>query len=71
MALSDIGSNRNIIVVGKVGSIRVSPARNVLLNLDKQYSHEIFSVFIKKEDLLNFGNDPVSFLKGKRIAVTV
>ncbi len=49
---------------------RVSPARNVLLNLDKQYPNEIFSVFIKKEDLVNFGNDPVSFLKRKRIAVT-
>jgi len=71
MAPSAMGSNRNVILVGKVVSGRVSLSGNVLLNLDKQYSHEIFSVFIKKEDLLNFGNDPVSFLKGKRIAVTV
>ena len=27
-------------------------------------------MFIKKEDLVNFGYDPVVFLKGKRIAVT-
>jgi len=64
------GSNRNIIVVGKVVNVRVSRACNVLLNLDKQYLNEIFSVFIKKEDLVNFGYDPVSFLKGKRIVVT-
>ena len=49
---------------------RVSRAGNVLLNLDKQYPNEIFTVFIKKADLVNFGYDPVVFLKGKRIAVT-
>jgi len=63
-------SNRNVIVVGKVVSGLVSCARNVLLNLNEQYLHEIFSVFIKKETLVNFGYDPVSFLKSKRIAVT-
>ena len=65
-----MGINRNIIVVGKVVSIRVSRAGNILLNLDKQYPHEIFSVFTKKEDLVNFGFDSVSFLERKRIAVT-
>jgi len=63
-------SNRNVIVAGKVVSGRLSLAGNVLLNLDKQYPNETFSVFIKKEDLVNLGYDPVSFLKGKRIAVT-
>jgi len=29
--------------------------------LDKQYPNEIFSVFIKKENLVNFGYDPVFF----------
>jgi len=48
---SAMGSNKNVILVGKVVSGRVSRAGNVLLNLDKQYPHEIFSVFIKKEDL--------------------
>ena len=45
------GSNRNVIVVGKVVSGRVSRAGNVLLNLDKQYPNEIFAVFIKKKAL--------------------
>jgi endonuclease G len=52
---------RNVIVVGKVVSGRVSRAGNVLLNLDKQYPNEIFTVFVKKEDLVNFGYDPVAF----------
>jgi endonuclease G len=70
MAPSAMGSSRNATVVGKVVGGRVSRAGNVLLNLDKQYPNEIFTVFIKKEDLVNFGYDPVAFLKGKRIAVT-
>jgi endonuclease G len=70
MAPSAMGSSRNATVVGKVVSGRVSRAGNVLLNLDKQYPNEIFTVFIKKEDLVNFGYDPVALLKGKRIAVT-
>ena len=65
-----MGSNRNVIAVGKVVSGRVSRAVNVLFDLGKQYPNEIFSVFIKKEDLVNFGFEPVSFLKGKSIAVT-
>ena len=63
-------SNRNVIVVGKVVSGPVSRTGNVLLNLDKQYPNEIFSVFIKKEALVNFGFDSVSFLKGKHMDVT-
>jgi len=63
-------SDVNVIVVGKVVSGRVSLAGNVLFNLDKQYPHEIFSIFIKKEELVNFDYDSVSFLKRKRIAVT-
>jgi endonuclease G len=70
MAPSAMGSSRNVTVVGKVVSARVSRAGNVLLNLDKQYPNEIFTVFIKKEDLVNFGFDPVAYLKGKRIEVT-
>jgi len=62
-------SNRNIIVVGKVVSGRVGCAVNVLFDSGKQYPNKIFSVFIKIEDLVNFGYEPVSFLKGKSIAV--
>jgi len=70
VSTSAMMSNRNVIAVGKVVSGRVSRAVNVLFDLGKQYPNEIFSVFIKKEDLVNFGFEPVSFLKGKSIAVT-
>ncbi len=70
MAGRAVGGSKNSTVVGKVVSARVSRAGNVLLNLDKQYPNEIFTIFIRKEDLLNFEYDPVEFLDGKRIAVT-
>jgi endonuclease G len=70
MAARAVGGSKNSTVVGKVVSGRTSRAGNVLLNLDKQYPNEIFTVFIKKEDLINFEYDPLEFLDGKRIAVT-
>lgn len=70
MARQSVGSSRPITVVGKVVSGRTSRAGNVLLNLDKQYPNELFSIFIRKEDLANFGYDVVPFLKNKRVAVT-
>ncbi len=69
MAARAAGGSKNSTVVGKVVSGRASRAGNVLLNLDKQYPNEIFTIFIKKEDLINFEYDPVEFLDGKRIAV--
>ena len=70
MAQSNVGMQGQIEVVGKVVGGRVSRAGNVLLNLDKQYPNDLFSVFIKKEDLPNFGYDVLPALKGKRIAVS-
>jgi endonuclease G len=70
MARNNIGSSRPVTVVGKVVSGRTSRAGNVLLNLDKQYPNEIFTVFIRKDDLPNFAYDIIPYLKGKRIAVT-
>jgi endonuclease G len=70
MAPSAMGSSRTVTVVGKVVSGRTSLAGNVLLNLDKQYPNEIFSVFIKKDDLPNFPYDILPMLQGNRIAVT-
>jgi endonuclease G len=58
-----------ISVCGKVVSSRLSRAGNVLLNLDKQFPNQVFTVFIKKEDIINFSFDPVTELKGKTICV--
>jgi endonuclease G len=70
MARGVIGSSRPSTVVGTVVGGRTSRAGNIIINLDKQYPNEIFSVFIKKEDIINFPYDILPMLQGKKIAVT-
>jgi endonuclease G, mitochondrial len=65
-----INSNREITVCGTVVSGRASKAGNILLNLDKQFPNQVFTVFIKKENIPNFSYDIVAHLKGKKIFVT-
>jgi len=57
-------------VCGTVVSARLSSKGNVILNLDKQYPHHIFTVFIRKADILNFPYNPVEDLMGRRICLT-
>ncbi len=59
----------SVYVCGKVVSSRLSRSGNVLLNLDKQFPKQVFTVFIKKEDIINFSYDPVKELIGKTICV--
>ena len=61
--------NGEISVVGKVVGARVSKAGNILLNLDKQFPKQIFTVFIKKEYIPNFSFSPEKTLIGKVIVV--
>lgn len=63
------GQNNEISVCGTVVSARLSRNGNALLNLDKQYPNEVFTVFIKKADLVNFNYNPVDGLLGKVICV--
>jgi len=70
MAVSTIGSNRNVTMLGKVVSGLVSCEGNALPNLNKPYPNVIFTVFIKKEDLPNFGDDPVAYINSRRIAIS-
>lgn len=64
-----MNSNDEITVVGTVVGARVSKAGNILLNLDKQFPKQIFTVFIKKENIPNFSYKPDTELKGKVISV--
>ena len=57
-------------VVGQVVSARKSSNGNVLINLDKQFPNQIFTIFIKKKDIVNFSYDPVEFYKGKIVVTT-
>ncbi|MEM7037458.1 MAG: DNA/RNA non-specific endonuclease [Bacteroidota bacterium] len=59
-----------ITVCGTVVSSRVSRKGNILMNLDKKFPDQIFTVFIRKEFISNFGYDPEKAWDGKVIAVT-
>lgn len=48
------GSGHRLKVCGTVVSARYSRSGNLWLNIDKQFPNQIFSVFIRKEDLVNF-----------------
>jgi endonuclease G len=64
-----IGHNDPISVCGTVVGARLSKAGNMLINLDKQFPNQVFTVFIKKEDIVNFDYDLTSVLKNKVICV--
>lgn len=63
-------SNNIITVCGTVVGARLSKAGNVLINFDKQFPNQVFTVFIKKENISNFTYKPEEALKGKVICVT-
>lgn len=49
-----MGGGQRINVCGTVVSTRYSRSGNLWLNIDKQFPNPIFSVYIRKEDLVNF-----------------
>jgi len=65
-----INSSQEITVTGTVVSGRASKSGNILLNLDKQFPNQVFTVFIKKENIPNFSYDILTHLKGKKVFVT-
>ena len=64
-----VGQNQEIHVCGTVVGARLSRAGNVLINLDKQFPNQVFTVFVKKEDIINFNYDLTEVLKNKVICV--
>ena len=64
-----MGNNDEINVCGTVAGARLSRAGNVLINLDKQFPNQVFTVFVKKEDIINFNYDLIEILKNKVICV--
>ncbi|RZM14500.1 MAG: DNA/RNA non-specific endonuclease, partial [Pedobacter sp.] len=55
-AKASANRNEEITVCGTVVGTRISKAGNILINLDKQFPNQVFTVFIKKEDIVNFSN---------------
>ena len=64
-----MGQNQDVYVCGTVVGARLSRAGNVLINLDKQFPNQVFTVFVKKEDIINFNYDLTEVLKNKVICV--
>lgn len=53
-----MGNGEEIEVCGTVVSTRRSRSGNLWMNVDKQFPNQVFSVFIKKKDLINFSYQP-------------
>ncbi len=64
-----MGNNTEITVAGTVVGARLSRAGNMLINLDRQFPNQVFTVFVKKEDIVNFNYDLAEVLKNKVIFV--
>lgn len=62
--------NEKINVCGTVVSTRFSRSGNLWLNLDKKFPDQIFSVFIRKDDLPNFTNQPEQTLLNQQLCFT-
>lgn len=62
-AKQHVGKGRKVIICGKVVGTRTSRSGNVWINLDKAYPNQVFSVYIRKEHLVNFPYDPEESLK--------
>ena len=60
---------KKVFICGTVVSGRYSRSGNILLNLDKKYPDQVFTVFIRKENILNFSFDPEKELTGQKICV--
>ncbi len=65
-----MGKGEEITVCGTVVGTRRSRSGNAWLNLDKQFPNQIFSVFIRKEDLPNFTYNPDEYLLNKKVCFT-
>ncbi|MEO6682393.1 MAG: DNA/RNA non-specific endonuclease [Ginsengibacter sp.] len=69
VAKTYIDYHSDISIVGTVVGARISRAGNILLNLDKQFPNQTFTVFIRKESIPNFSFNPEKELLGKAIVV--
>jgi len=65
-----MGTGEQITVCGTVVGTRYSRSGNLWLNLDKQFPNQTFSVFIKKQDLVNFTDDPKVELENQKVCFT-
>ena len=65
-----MGSNEEVSVCGTVVDARLSRSKNALMNLDKKYPNQVFTIFIRKENIINFAQDPVKYWINKKVCAT-
>lgn len=63
------GNNKAVNICGTVVRARTTRKGNVMFNLDKAYPNEIFNVFINKDNLINFPNNPAEAYLNEKICV--
>ena len=64
-----VDSGDRIAVCGTVVSTKVSRKGHLWMNLDKNSPNQVFSIFISKEDLVNFGFNPEKELLNQEVCV--
>ncbi len=64
-----MGRSETVTVCGTVVSARKSRAGNILINLDKPFPDQRFTIFIRDEDLSNLPWDPLTSLQGKQVCI--
>ena len=62
-----MGNGASYTVCGNVVSTRYTRKGNLFMNLDKQLPNQIFSVFIRKDNLINFSTDITRVVKNKNV----
>ena len=65
-----MGSPKKVNVCGTVVSTRFSSSGNYWLNLDKKFPDTVFSIYIRKEDFVNFDSIHKDYLLNEKICVT-
>ncbi len=61
------GNGREYTVCGNVVSSRYSKKGHLWLTLDKRFPNDIFSVFIRKENLVHFSGDLISSVENENV----
>ena len=64
-----VNKGKEVKICGTIVSSRQSKSGNVWLNLDSPFPNQIFSVFIPKDMLINFGYEPHIELEGAKVCV--
>ena len=65
-----VGNSKKFKICGTVVDARKSRKGNVLINLDRRFPDQIFTIFINKEHIVNFSYDPVTAFVDQKVCVT-